>query len=203
MRAMKVSTTDEGSPASTAILTVPNVISFARLATVPFFLWLWFGGSREVAVVVYAVGAWTDFFDGFIARRTGQVSELGKLLDPLADRVFILALAIALVGEGTLPWPLAVIVIGRDVVILSLYPLVQKRGMPKIAVNFTGKSATAALLFGLTWLALSETDLVGADIGDEVGIAFVVLGAVLYWIAAGMYARLAWGHMSGGKEPIT
>ena len=199
---MKASTTTEPPSASTAILTVPNVISFARLATVPFFLWLWFAGSREVAVVVYAIGAWTDFLDGFIARRTDSVSELGKLLDPLADRVFIVALAIALVGGGTLPWPLAVAVIARDVVILSLYPLVQKRGVPKIAVNFVGKSATAALLFGLTWLALSETEFGWAGIGDEVGIAFVILGAVLYWIAGGMYARVAIAGMRNGDGTV-
>lgn len=198
---MKASTTTE-PVASTAILTIPNIISFARLATVPFFLWLWFAGSREVAVVVYAIGAFTDFLDGFIARRTNSVSELGKLLDPLADRVFIVALAIALVGGGTLPWGLAVAIIGRDVVILSLYPLVQRRGVPKIAVNFAGKSATAALLFGLTWLALSETDLGWADIGDEVGIAFVVLGAVLYWVAGAMYARIALAGMNKESETV-
>jgi cardiolipin synthase len=193
-------TSAEPSVASNAIVTVPNIISFARLATVPVFLWLWFAGSREVAVVVYAVGAWTDFLDGYIARRTNSVSELGKLLDPLADRVFIIALAIALVGGGTLPWWLAVAVIGRDVVILSLYPLVQRRGVPKIAVNFVGKSATAALLFGLTWLALSETDFGWAGIGDEIGIAFVVLGAALYWIAGAMYARVAMAGMKAGEE---
>ena len=198
---MKASTTAE-PVASSAILTIPNVISFARLATVPFFLWLWFAGSREVAVVVYAIGAWTDFLDGFIARRTDSVSELGKLLDPLADRVFIVALAIALVGGGTLPWWLAVAIIGRDVVILSLYPLVQKRGVPKIAVNFVGKSATAALLFGLTWLALSETDFGWAGIGDVVGIAFVTFGAVLYWVAGAMYARIALAGMKRENESV-
>ena len=192
----------KASPASSAILTIPNLISFARLATVPFFLWLWFEGDREVAVVVYGVGAWTDFLDGYIARRTDTVSELGKLLDPLADRVFIVALAIALVGDGVLPWWLAVAVIGRDVVILSLYPLVQRRGVPKIAVNFVGKSATAALLIGLTWLALSETDFGLADIGDEVGIVFVILGAVLYWVAGGMYARVALSEMRRGKDTL-
>jgi len=176
---------------STAVVSVPNLISFARLATVPVFLWLWFTGPKEIATIVYGLGAATDFLDGFVARRTGAVTELGKLLDPLADRVFILALATALVGDGTLPWPLALAVIGRDIAILSLYPLVQRRGVPKIAVNFVGKSATAALFFGLTWLALSQTDFQWADIGDEVGIGFVVVGAVLYWIAGLMYARLA------------
>ena len=195
---MEASTTTPGQVASTRVWTIPNIISFARLATVPFFLWLWFQGSREVAVVVYAVGAWTDFFDGFIARRTNSVSELGKLLDPLADRVFILALAIALVGGGTLPWYLALAVIGRDVLILSAYPLVQRRGVPKIEVNFVGKSATAALLFGLTWLALSETDFGWAAIGDDIGLVFVALGAVLYWAAGVMYARIVLARTAEG-----
>ena len=198
---MEASTLAEGSPASTRILTIPNLISFARLLTVPVFLWLWFGDSRNAAVVVYAAGAWTDFFDGFIARRIDQVSELGKLLDPLADRVFIIALAIALVGSDALPWPLALAVIGRDVVILSLYPMVRRK--VKIEVNFVGKSATAALLAGLTWLALSETDWPGADIGDEVGIVLVALGAVLYWVAGAMYARLAFGRAPQVEEPVT
>ena len=176
------------------MLTVPNVISALRLATVPVFLWLWFAPAREVAVIVYGVGASTDFLDGYIARRTNSISELGKLLDPLADRVFIVALAVALVAGGALPWPLALAIVGRDIVILSLYPLVQRGGRPKIEVNFVGKSATAALFFGLTWLALSETDYGWAEFSDDVGIAFVVLGAVLYWIAGGMYARRAWGQ---------
>ncbi len=195
---MEAATTGDQAPASTRIVTIPNIISVARLATVPVFLWLWFADARNAAVVVYAAGAWTDFLDGFIARRTGTVTELGKLLDPLADRVFIVALAVALVGDGTLPWGLALAVVGRDVVILSLYPFVQRGSRPKIEVNFVGKTATAALFFGLTWLALSQTTFAVADIGDEVGIVFVALGAVLYWVAGAMYAREAFGR---GQAP--
>lgn len=202
---MEASTRTEGSPASTRILTIPNLISFARLLTVPVFLWLWFAGSTDVAVVVYAAGAGTDFLDGFIARRTGQVSEVGKLLDPLADRVFIVALAVALLmaTPPALPWLLAVAVIGRDVVILSFYPLVQRGSRPKIEVNFIGKSATAALFFGLTCLAISETSFSWAEIGADLGIAFVTLGAVLYWIAGAMYARVAFGRVRQVGGPVT
>ncbi len=71
----------------------------------------------------------------------------------------------------------------------------------KIEVNLVGKSATAALLAGQTWLALSETDWPGADIGDELGIVLVTLGAVLYWVAGAMYARVAFGRAPG--EPVT
>src|ERR671918_764728 len=95
------------SPRTTSdgrLLTIPNLLSFGRLATVPVFVWLFVSGREDAAVILYAVAAWTDFFDGFIARRTHSVTELGKLLDPLADRVFIVALALALVARGTLAW---------------------------------------------------------------------------------------------------
>lgn len=188
--------TPDGSPfdppADTdRILTIPNVLSALRLLAVPFFVWLFVTERENLAVAIYAIAAWTDFFDGYIARRTGSVSELGRLLDPLADRVLIVALAVALVSRGLLsPWLAAAIVL-RDVLVLAAFPYLEKRGVARIRVNFVGKSATAALLFGLTWLAVSETGFVLADIGDEVGTAFTVFGAVLYWLAGGMYAREA------------
>ena len=203
---MTASTTSEPSVASSAILTIPNIISFARLATVPFFLWLWFDGSREVAVVVYAIGAWTDFLDGFIARRTNTVSELGKLLDPLADRIFIVALVVALVARNTLPLWLAVVIVARDVIVLSAFPLLDRRHVARIPVNFMGKSATAALLFGLTWLAVSETSLGIDDLARGIGLTFTILGAILYWVAGAMYGREAFERVRAlpqePKEPL-
>src|SRR5687768_2714238 len=101
---MSVTRTETSSdPVSKAVWTVPNVLSFLRLLSVPVFLYLFISGRELPAVILYAAGAWSDFFDGVIARRTNQVSELGKLLDPLADRVFISALLIALVARDALP----------------------------------------------------------------------------------------------------
>ena len=177
------------------VLTVPNVLSAIRLATVPIFLYLFISGREEAAVIVYGAGAWTDFFDGYIARRLGQESELGRLLDPLADRIFIVALALALVAVGALPWWLTAAIVVRDVVLLSLWPLFERRGVGRIQVNFTGKTATASLLFGLTWLALSETDFVWASFSAVVGTVFVAVGAVLYYVSAGMYARDAYSRI--------
>jgi cardiolipin synthase (CMP-forming) len=185
----------EPSPLASApprrIFSIPNILSFMRLASVPVFLWLWFADQFEAAFILYGVGATTDFFDGWIARATNSVTELGKILDPLADRVFIVALAVALVGSGALPWWLAVAIVARDLIVLSLYPILARRGVPRLEVNFTGKTATACLLFGLTMLAFSETSFALADIGEVVGLIFVTAGAVLYWIAGGMYAREA------------
>jgi cardiolipin synthase len=179
------------APAANRLWTIPNVLSLVRLASVPVFVWLFVNDRENAAVVLYALGALTDFFDGVIARRFDQVSELGKLLDPLADRILILALAVALVAREVLPLWLAVAVVGRDLLILSVFPFLERRKVPRIAVNFTGKTATASLLTGLTLLAWSETTFPAADASEVAGTAFTILGAVLYWAAAVMYARQA------------
>ena len=188
---MKQPIGDADAPTTRRLWTIPNVLSLLRLASVPVFVWLFVSDRENAAVILYAAGAWTDFFDGLIARRFNQVSELGKLLDPLADRILILALAIALVAREVLPLWLALTVVGRDLLILSVFPLLERRKVPRIAVNFTGKTATASLLAGLTLLAWSETTFPGAGSVEPVGMGFTVLGAVLYWAAAVMYARQA------------
>jgi cardiolipin synthase (CMP-forming) len=188
--------TVEGGLTSNRVLTVPNVLSGLRLASVPVFLYLFVTGREEAAVVLYAAGALTDFFDGVIARRLGQISELGKLLDPLADRVFIVALALALVAVDALPWAIAGAIVTRDLLLLSIWPLVERRGAGRIAVNLTGKTATALLLFGLTFMAVAETDFPLAGVADEMGLVLVVAGAVLYYVAAGMYGSEAYRRLA-------
>ena len=181
----------EDEPASRRVLSVPNALSFARLATVPVIIWLFVVDETNVAVAIYAATAWTDFFDGYLARRLNQVTELGKLLDPLADRIFIIALAVALVATDALPLWLALGIVARDLLLLAAFPFIDKKGVRRIRVSFAGKTATAALLVGLTLIAYSETTFPGADKPDEVGFAFVLGGAILYWITAFQYAREA------------
>ena len=193
---MRTSAPSASPGASSRVLTIPNALSAVRLATVPIFVWLFVTDRENLGVAIYAGAAWTDFFDGYIARRTGTVTELGKLLDPLADRVAIIALAVALVATSVLPAWLAGAVILRDVVILASFPWFERKGLGRIPVNFAGKSATAALLFGLGSLAISETSFVLAGVGEPVGITFTVMGAVLYWVAGGMYAREAATRLS-------
>jgi cardiolipin synthase len=186
--------------ASRRVLTIPNLLSGLRLVSVPVFLGFWLTGARDTAVVIYAVSAWSDFFDGWIARRTGTVTELGKLLDPLADRVFIVALAIALVAAQALSWVLTVAIVLRDVVIVIAFPFLERRGVPRLAVNLVGKTATAALLMGLTLLALDETSFSWAEGADVPGLILTVLGAVLYWVAGLMYGREALRRLRDLKE---
>jgi cardiolipin synthase (CMP-forming) len=179
----------ESQPDGGRLATIPNLLSALRLASVPVFIGLFVSGHEEAAFILYAVGAWTDFFDGYIARRTGQVTEIGKLLDPLADRLFIVALAVALVATEALPLWLALVIVIRDVVVLTAFPLLERRGMERIQVNFTGKSATAGLLFGLTLLAYGETSWPGGAIVHDIGIAITAVSAILYWAAAALYGR--------------
>jgi cardiolipin synthase len=158
---------------------------------VPVFIALFVTDHTNAAVALYGTAAWTDFFDGYIARKTGAVTELGKLLDPLADRVFIVALCIALLATDVIAWPLALVIVARDIAVLAAFAVLARRGIGTIPVSGTGKSATAALLFGLTWFAWGETTFPGASIGHALGLAFTSLGAVLYWAAAVLYAREA------------
>jgi cardiolipin synthase (CMP-forming) len=192
---------DARPPAKPSVWTVPNALSLLRLASVPAFVWLFATGREKAAVVLFIVGGWTDFFDGYIARRTGAITELGKLLDPLADRVCIVALALALLITDALPVWLVAIVIARDVAVFIAWPILERRGFARIPVNFVGKCATAALLFGLGWSAWSQTSWPAAGFADEVGFGFVVLGAVLYWVAAVLYVRVLLATASGAGGP--
>jgi cardiolipin synthase len=185
------STEPAGRGTETRIVTVPNLLSGLRLASVPVFVWLFVSDREEAAVILYGIGAATDWVDGYIARRTGAVTELGKLLDPLADRIFIVALALALLARGALPAWLGGVIIVRDMAVLVLWPVVDRRSARRIRVNFVGKTATAALLVGLTWLALSETRWSFGGRAREIGLAGTMAGAVLYWTSGIMYARAA------------
>jgi cardiolipin synthase (CMP-forming) len=184
----------------TGIVTIPNLLSGLRLASVPVFLWLFASGREKAAVVLYGAGASTDWLDGYIARRTRSVTELGKLLDPLADRAFIVALALALRLRGALPAWLAGVIVLRDGLMVALFPIVDARTARRMRVNFVGKSATAALLVGLTGQALAQTTWPLAPAGGAVGRLFMRAGACLYWISGLMYAREAIQRMGDARR---
>ncbi|CAN5186499.1 hypothetical protein BH20ACT22_BH20ACT22_13370 [soil metagenome] len=177
--------------------TLPNALSLVRLGTAPVFLRLFLTGREDAAVVRYGDGAVTDFWDGYLARRTHSVSKLGTLLDPVADRVFIATLAGALVSRGDLaPW-LALSIVGRDVLVVAGFGVLERRGIGRIAVNRTGKAATATLLLGLSLLAASATSFVEGDGARRPGALATTLGTGLYWIAGMMYAREARDRLAG------
>ena len=163
----------------------------------PVFLLLYVVGRVLPAMIVLAVVGTSDFVDGFVARATGQVSVLGKLLDPLADRIVIIAVLVAYSIKGTVPWWLSSVIVARDVIIMVAFAVFEKRGLPRLPVNRTGKRATAALFTGMGAISISVVMKVsgvaalksGANGMRIVGLVLLGVGAVLYWAAGFLYAK--------------
>lgn len=176
---------------STRVLTVPNLISAARLSLVPVFAFLFLKGGHDLAsFVVLAVIGSTDWVDGFVARKTGQVSRLGKLLDPVADRVAIIVFLACFAFRGTIALPIAAALLLRDVLVSIAFPILEARGYPRIPVNFVGKAATFIIYTGLGFAGMSL--IVPTDLGELISAAsryLLIVGAVLYWVAAALYVR--------------
>ena len=137
--------------------TVPNVLSVIRLIGVPIFLWLALGPRADGwAVAVLAVAGLTDWLDGRIARRWHQVSRIGQMLDPVADRLYIFATVIALTLRDVIPLWLVIVLIARDVCMACLMPALRTRGFTSLPVHFVGKAATFCLLYSFPLVLLGR-----------------------------------------------
>lgn len=193
--------------ASRRILTVPNLVSFVRLLAIPVFWWVLLV-REDVALaawLVFVVG-WTDWVDGYLARRLSQVSEVGKILDPVADRLMI---ASALVGGlivGVLPpwfgWGL----IAREILVGIVALNLAARGGGAMEVRFMGKAATFALYGAIPAFYLAASGLV-EGLMRPVAWVLGVIGLVLYWYVAVLYvgdsrARLAALESSPDPEEV-
>ena len=171
------------------IMTIPNAISFARLLLVPLFLWLVLGPEAdEWAFVVLMVSGFTDYLDGKLARHLDQTSKIGAILDPVADRLFILAVVIGLGLRDIIPLWLAVLLPLRDVFLFALIPFLRTRGYSSLPVHFLGKAATASLLYAFPLLLLGDAEGTMADLANVFGWAFTIWGVSLYWWGGVLYA---------------
>ncbi len=171
------------------VITIPNALSFVRLLLVPVFLWLVLGPKYdELALAVLMVSGITDYLDGKLARRLNQTSKIGAILDPVADRFFILAVVIGLGYRDIIPWWLAVILPLRDVFLFSLVPFLRTRGYSSLPVHFLGKAATASLLYAFPLLLLGDATGTVADLANVFGWAFTIWGVALYWWGGILYA---------------
>ena len=170
------------------ILTIPNILSFLRLLGVPVFLWLILVPQADGwAFVLLVVAGITDYLDGKIARATGQISRLGQLLDPLADRLYIAATLLGLAIRGIVPWWLVVLLLSRDVVLAVALALLKRRGITGLPVHFLGKAATFNLLYAFPLLLLGSGSGTAALVARVVGWAFAIWGTALYWWAGALY----------------
>lgn len=170
------------------VWTLPNALSLLRLAGVPLLLWLILVPQADgLAVVVLMTAGFTDWLDGFLARRWNQRSRIGQMLDPVADRFYILATLLGLAVREIVPWWLVAVVVSRDVVISLLVPLLKTRGYSSLPVHFLGKAATFNLLYAFPLILLGAGDGDLALAARTVGWAFAIWGTGLYWWAGGLY----------------
>jgi cardiolipin synthase len=190
---------------SDRVLTVPNVLSMLRLALIPVFVWVALDLEDDVlAFAILAASAVTDWLDGLIARRFSMISRVGQLLDPIADRLFVLSTMVVLALREIVPWWLVALLLLRDVVMFFVQLRLHRRGVEPLPVHYVGKAATLCLLYGMPILFLTTGDGVVADIAQPLAWAFVIWGTGIYWWSAVLYIEQANAVIKGRRlEPST
>jgi cardiolipin synthase (CMP-forming) len=193
-----VSAVAEGS---SRVLTVPNAISVVRLLCIPLFLVLLFGREErfQAALLLAVLGA-TDWVDGFIARRWDQVSELGKLLDPVADRLLLVVAVVAIVIDGSVPVVVAVLTIVRESLVFAMAGLLTLVRAKPIPVSWLGKAGTFGLMFAYPLFLAGASDVSWADTATLLAWLCVVPGLVLGYLAAAMYVPPALASWRATRE---
>ena len=185
----RVDEQDTTVASSHRVLTIPNVISIIRLAGVPLFLWLVLVPEADGwALLVLFVSGVSDYADGYLARRLDQTSKVGEILDPVADRLYILSTVVGLAVRGIVPWWVAVILPARDAFLWCLVPFLRTRGYSSLPVHFLGKAATANLLYAFPLLLLGDAAGALPTLAKVFGWAFAIWGIGLYWWAGLLYA---------------
>lgn len=174
------------------IWTIPNALSLLRVLGVPLFLWLVIAVQEDIwAFALLIVAGVTDWLDGFLARKLNQMSPIGAILDPLADRLYIAATIVGLAVRGFIPWWLVGLIVIREIMLLALLPLLRRSGRISLPVTLVGKAGTFALLWGFPSLLLSGQGGVLGDVAFVLGWAFALWGVGLYWWAGLAYVRTA------------
>lgn len=188
-------------PAYRRVLTLPNLVSFVRLLGVPLFLYLMLVADRPLAaLVVLVIGGSTDWLDGWLARRLGQVSRIGELLDPVADRLYILATLLAFTVRDIVPWPFTVALLARELVLLAGLGVLRRHGYGPPPVHYLGKTATFVLLGAFPMLLLATAVPSAAAVADPLGWALAWWGIVLYWLAGVFYLVQVAQVVRAGRE---
>jgi cardiolipin synthase len=186
--------------ATDRVLTLPNLISLLRLAGVPVFLWLMIGPKHDAAaVVVLAVGGSSDWIDGWVARKLGQVSRLGELLDPLADRLYILAVLVAFTYREIVPWEFTAALVARELMMVICLAVLRRNGFGPPQVHYLGKTATFILLAAFPVLLLARAAPSIATGAAAVGWGLAWWGIVLYWLAGFLYVGQASRLIRAGR----
>ncbi len=189
-------------PRDRGLWTIPNLISLLRLLAVPWFLWLLLHDDRPIAAgILLAVLGATDWIDGYIARHFDQGSKIGQVLDPVADRVLLIAGAVALLIDGSAPRWVLIVVLAREAAISIGTVWLAAKGARHIDVQWVGKAGTLALMFALPmFLWLDHTSPgVGHDVLAVITWSFTIGGLVLSYYAAAGYIPIAREALREGR----
>jgi cardiolipin synthase (CMP-forming) len=182
------------------VLTLPNLITLARLACLPVFLWLLFGKEdRAAAAALLALLGITDWVDGYLARHLGQVSELGKILDPVADRLLFLVGAGGILIDGSVPAWFAVIVLVRETLVGGATLVLAALGARRIDVTWFGKAGTFGLMIAFPLFLASHSDLSWADTAGVLAWIAGIPALALSLYAAVLYVPIARRALREGR----
>lgn len=188
---------DAGAPRGRAVvvhdrvLTVANGITALRLLGLPLFVYLMISpAAYGLALLVLVIVAGSDWVDGYVARRFDQVTRLGRILDPLIDRILLATAGLTLLAVGFLSPLVVAAIVGRDLLLL-VGSLVRFRGFPPIPVSRAGKFATACLLIGVPAFLLANMDFPASGLFSLIAWPVTLIGIVAYWGAGVQYARAA------------
>ncbi|MFC2617290.1 MAG: CDP-alcohol phosphatidyltransferase family protein [Scardovia wiggsiae] len=172
------------------IFTIPNFISLLRLISIPLIAYMIYTDRKWAALIILALSVLSDWLDGFLARRMHQISKIGQLLDPLADRLLIFCSVLVFGMAGLLPWWLLIAIGLRDLVMLIEVLVIAQFGYGPLPVHFAGKTGTALLMIAIP--ALIVADLGQGYIFASLHLAAVacsIWGVVLYWVAGLIYLK--------------
>lgn len=185
------------------ILTIPNVITVVRLCLLPVFLWLLFGREDRASAAWLLAGlGTTDFFDGYIARHFNQVSNLGKILDPVADRLLFFVGVGGIVADGSVPTWFAAAVLVREVLVAGATIALATLGVRRIDVTWFGKAYTLLLMIAFPLFLASHSTLGWREGGGTAAWAFGIPGLVLAWYSAALYVPIAAKALRERDEPL-
>ena len=183
------------------ILTAPNAITMVRLACIPLFVWLLFGTTHQtMAAVLLAILGATDWVDGFVARRYHQVSNVGKILDPVADRILVVTAVVSIIVYGAVPIWFGVATLAREVVVSVAVLLLASLGATRIDVLWVGKAGTFALMFSYPAFLLGDGTAHWQEPIRVIAWVTGIIGLTLAWIAAGSYVPLARKALADGRR---